>query len=335
MSRVERYFPVRSHHPATVLLLNPAQDGPVPPLDLLKLSTFLRSRGYTTELHSGILKAGSTEPYAVVLTSVFSWEIPDVRVALSSVRRLWPRAETILSGALPRKLGDRVQHDFRVTVLDPASEALLDEEVPDYALTPTWDASILITSKGVCPRECTHCETAAKGKGVTRLITNWRVQLNPKLPRVEVWDNTLMLTPREHFMRVAQAFGEAEKPVDLVCGLAPNGVEEAELCWRIGQLACVNLRPVRLECNKEEELPRFYRLLAYARRIFRGRTEYRAFAVVNGAEAPPKARERIQHMRSQGVEVDVVRYTPHDWEDRRPFVNRETGWTTDDLTSLQ
>jgi hypothetical protein len=83
-----------------------------------------------------------------------------------------------------------------------------------------------------------------------------------------------------------------------------------------------------------EELTRFYRLLAHARTIFRDKTQYRAFAVVNGAEAPPKARQRIHSMRSAGVEVDVVRYTPHNWEALQPFVNYETGWTTDELDAF-
>jgi hypothetical protein len=315
--------------------VNPAQETSTPPLDLLKLSTFLRNRGYITQLRTGCLKKIGVEPFAVVLTSVFSWDIPDLRQALSQARSFWPLAKLVLSGILPRRFGDGLQSGFGVSVLDQASEALLDEEVPDYRLTPDWDASILITSKGVCPRECSHCEAAAIGKGITRLIKNWHAQLNRKLPRVEVWDNTLMLTPRDHFGRVIQALGEAGKPVDLVCGMAPKGVEETELRWRILQMASVDLSPARLECNTEQELERFRRLLAHARSVFRDYTEYRAFAVINGTELPGKARKRIQRMRAEGVEVDIVRYTPHDWDRREPYVNHEMGWTHEDLTSFQ
>ena len=266
-----------------------------------------RFRVRTRPLRGVPTPMAGAEPCAVVLTSVFSWEIPDLRRLLDEVRRLWPQARTILTGVLPRKLGDSVESKFGVTVLDEASELLLDEEMPDYDLVPDLDASIVITSKGVCPRECSHCETAAKGKGVTRLLRKWRAQLNPKLPQVEVWDNTLMLTPRDHFVDVARVLREAGKPVDLVCGLTPNGVEEAELNWRVELLAGIRLMPTRLECNMEQELPRFLRLLAQTRRIFQDRTEYRAFAVINGAEPPTKARERIRRMRAEGVAVDVVR----------------------------
>jgi hypothetical protein len=63
---------------------------------------------------------------------------------------------------------------------------LLDGEVPDYFLVPGWDASILIISKGACPRECSHCESGQKGKGIARLIGNWQAHLDYNLPRIEV-----------------------------------------------------------------------------------------------------------------------------------------------------
>jgi hypothetical protein len=334
LSRLEGYFPLLTGGRTSVLLVNPAQNSVVPPLDLLKISTFLRKRGYTPRLHSGQFDTKSPVPHAVVFTTVFSWDIPPLRKSIALVHRFWPRTKTILMGVLPRKFGDKVQQEFGVWTLDERSEVLLDDESPDYALVPEWDASILITSKGVCPRECSHCETAAQGKGVTRLITKWRSQLNLKLSRVEVWDNTLMLTPREHFLGVAKRIKEIDKPVDFVCGLTPGGVEETELRWRIGQLAEVHLLPARLECNRVDDFPRFCRLLSYSRSVLGNKTRYRSFAVVNGTEDPLSATERIRRMEAEGVEVDVVCFTPHDWEGPQPYVNRSAGWTSADIESF-
>jgi hypothetical protein len=75
-------------------------------------STFLRNRRYKSVLQTGAPKRTTVEPYAVVLTSVFSWEILDLCRALNDVRRLWPQVRTILSGVLPRKLGDNVQSEL-------------------------------------------------------------------------------------------------------------------------------------------------------------------------------------------------------------------------------
>lgn len=331
-SRVESFFPPQTAGAAEVLLLA-ASAGGVPPLDLLKLATFLRRRGYAPRLLRA-LPAGGAMPFAVVLSSIFSWETPGVRALAVEAHGRWPATHLILSGVLPRRLGDGARKLLPVQLLDGASEDLLDCEAPDYRLTPEWDASIVITSKGVCPRECGHCSAAARGKGVTKLVPGWARQLDRALSRVEVWDNTLMLTPRTHFAEVAARLRESGKPVDLVCGLAPGGVDEPELGWRISTLAGVRLVPVRLECNRLEDLPRFRRLLLQARAAFGTGAEYRAFAVVNGSEPPEAADERIDALRAEGVTVDCVRYTPHDWEQPEPYVNRAAGWSAESLAAF-
>lgn len=278
-------------------------------------------------LHDGQLNKDFPEPYAIVLTSVFSWEIPDLRKSVSLVKNYWPDSKRILTGILPRKFGDRVRQDFDIDIFDESSENLLDNEFPDYDLAPGWNASIVITSKGICPRECAHCETGVRGKGVTKLIGKWREHLRPHLPRIEVWDNTLFLTPRDHFCNVAEKLAESEKPVDFVCGIAPGGVEEAELYWRLEQLAQVRVSPARLECNSVEDLPRFTRLLRHARSVLNRDTQFRAFAVVNGTEDPLTAQSRIDKMRAKNIDIDIVCFTPHNWHRSGPYVNKATGWT--------
>jgi hypothetical protein len=334
-SRVESYFPELNAASKTVFLLSTTSNSLVPPLDLLKLSTFLRRRGYLPRLHRGRLAGDILEPYAVVLTSVFSWEIPHVRRSLSVVKSYWPDSKRILTGILPRKFGDGVQREFDVNVFDEKSERLLDNETPDYDLTPEWDASIVITSKGICPRECSHCETAARIKGATKLITKWHEHLNPHLPRVEVWDNTLFLTPRDHFRDVTQRLGDIDKPVDFVCGITPSGVDETELYWRLEQLAQVRVIPARLECNCVEDLPRFFRLLKHARTVLSPGTCFRAFAVVNGTEDPAIAETRINQMRAEIIDIDIICFAPHNWQKSRPYVNKATGWSLANIERLQ
>jgi len=39
-------------------------------------------------------------------------------------------------------------------------------------------------------------------------------------------------------------------------------------------------------------------------------------------------------MKAEGVEVDVVCFTPHDCEESQPYVNMATGWTAMDIESF-
>ncbi len=58
-------------------------------------------------------------------------------------------------------------------------------------------------------------------------------------------------------------------------------------------------------------------------------------AVVNGSEPPQDARARIRNIRSADLEVDIVRFTPHDWASPEPYVNVRTGWSAENLVNLQ
>jgi hypothetical protein len=62
--------------------------------------------------------------------------------------------------------------------------------------------------------------------------------------------------------------------------------------------------------------------LAHARSVFGDKTWYGSFAVVNGAElSRAKAKERNLRMKAQGVQVDLVCFTPHNWKEPKPYVN--------------
>ena len=100
-----------------------------------------------------------------------------------------------------------------------------------------------------------------------RLVSRFSEHIDPRHTSVAVWDNTLMLTPREHFSRVTRTLAASGLPVDIACGLMPGGVAEEELTWRIGALADggVRLQLARMECNASAEVERFRRMLALVR----------------------------------------------------------------------
>ena len=223
-------------------------------------------------------------------------------------------------------------------------EARLDEVKPDYSLVPDWRTSILITSKfdyrpdaglAICPRACAHCRMP-KGSDATprvRLVSSFAQHIEPRHSSVAVWDNTLMLTPREHFLRLTRALADHGAPVDVACGLMPGGVAEDELRWRIAALSDgVRLQVARLECNAAGEIDRFRRMLALVRRAGESFAErVQVFAVVNANEPPVVAWERLELLHETGAQVEVVYFTPHNWYEARPFVNTAHGWRAADL----
>ena len=319
----------------TVLLIDPIADSKTPPLDLLRQATALRHQGFEPEFRRGIPDESWPEPGQAIFTAVFSWHYSLLQSAIQAAKRLWPHAQLTLSGVLVRRMGPELGSLLGVSVLNASIEAALDELQPDYSIVPHWDASILVTSKGVCPRECAHCDASRRKKGVARIVASWSNHLHPSLPRVEVWDNTLMLTPRDHYEKVANTLRLFERSVDFVCGIAPGGVPEEELLWRIGCLRGVRLSPVRLECNVTSDLDRFHRLLSSAQKTFPECLDLRAFAVINGYENPSEAWKRLEKIEATGLKVEPILFTPHEWFRTETYVHTVTGWTIQDIKAFQ
>lgn len=317
-----------------VMLIDPVANSATPPLDLLRQATVLRERRLEPELRRGIPHESWPEPSEAIFTAVFSWHYPLLASAVRTARELWPHTRLTLSGVLARRMGARLADKLGVETLNGDLETFLDESPPDYSLVPEWDASILITSKGVCPRECSHCDASWRGKGVTRLIASWQEHLDPRMPRVEVWDNTLMLTPRTHYEKLANELADFKRPVDFVCGIATGGVPEEELAWRINKLRGVRLCPARLECNRIQELDRLRRLLAVTQRALPDSEDFRAFAVINGSEGPVEAWRRLEGIEAAGVKPELIVFTPHEWLRAEPYVHTPAGWSLGDLKSF-
>lgn len=312
-------------------MLQPVKDLGTPPLDLLRQATALRSQGLEPLLRFGTPEESWEKPAAVIITAVFSWDFPVLKTAIKEAQKLWPDVPITLSGVLVRRMGLQLAAQLGVRVADASIEAVLDALRPDYSLVPNWDASILITSKGVCPRECEHCDAFQKKKGLPRLIHSWDSHLDSSHQRVEVWDNTLMLTPREHYNQVTDTLLRFERPVDFVCGIAPGGIDIEELEWRIERLRGISLSQARLECNTTSDFDRFYRCFHTAEKTFGTEANFSVFAVINGTESPHQAWQRLEKLDSLGVKINPIVFTPHEWLCSDLFVNQATGWTAEDL----
>ena len=341
----------------SVLLLDPSASS-VPPLDLLRLSTGLQASGFDVKLQRGPLcneeqeaaaaAAAAAAPDVAIVTGVFSWDLPAVRTQLAWMKEHWSESERFLTGVLARREGRALAEELDVRLLATGSmEARLDELKPDYSLVPDWSTSILITSKfeyrpgaglSICPRACDHCKMpkGAETLPPIRLVSSFEQHLEPRHTSVAIWDNTLMSTPRDHFVRVASALADFGRPVDISCGLMPAGVDEDELQWRVATLAQhgVVLSLARMECNDTAELDRFLRMLAHVHdhpNLLADGAMVQCFAVVNALEPPSAAWERLEVLESFGVQVEVVYFTPHSWFHARPFVNTAHAWTAREL----
>ena len=144
-----------------VLLVKPKYYSAYPPLGLLKLSTYEKKQGNTTELVWGAGQQAKKEPDAIYVTSLFTWAWEPVWEAIRYYALKYPGAELWLGGLYASLMpehaalsGVKQDHIFKGL----HSEAEL--ELPDYDLVPMWNekegASIVFASRG-CIRSCVFC----------------------------------------------------------------------------------------------------------------------------------------------------------------------------------
>lgn len=147
--------------PKDVLLVVPDYYSAYPPLGLLKLSTYHKNQGDTTELVYGIEQPVHADPDLIYITSLFTWAWRPVWEAVRYYSLKYPNAELWLGGLYASLMPEHAalsgvkQERIHKGIFSEA-ECLL----PDYTLVPEWNrkrkASIVFATRG-CIRSCTFC----------------------------------------------------------------------------------------------------------------------------------------------------------------------------------
>lgn len=144
-----------------ILLVEPDYYSQYPPLGLLKLSSYHKRKGDTTEIVHGLEKNVSKKADIVYITSLFTWAWKPVWEAIWFYTKMFPRAEIWLGGLYASLMPEHaalsgIQSDHIFAGTHEKAESLL----PDYDLVPEWNetvgASIVFSSRG-CANSCAYC----------------------------------------------------------------------------------------------------------------------------------------------------------------------------------
>ncbi|MGA2682026.1 MAG: hypothetical protein ABSF44_09535 [Candidatus Bathyarchaeia archaeon] len=182
-----------------VLLVEPDYYTQFPPLGLLKLSTFYKNQGSTTELIRGT-KDCSREPDLIYITSLFTWSWEPVWKAVRFYSTSFPSSDLWLGGLYASLMPEHaalsgVHTDHVFKGIFPEAENLR----PDYSLVPEWNqkekASILFSSRG-CIRNCGFCAVPQlEGKIVTN-SSQISDLLYPEHTKIILFDNNFLASSK-------------------------------------------------------------------------------------------------------------------------------------------
>ncbi|MEN6444109.1 MAG: hypothetical protein ABFC71_10215 [Methanoregula sp.] len=208
-----------------ILLVEPAYYSKFPPIGLLKLSAYHKTKGDTTELidfEKKDQRIPKTNPNKIYVTSLFSWAWKPVWEAVSFYKKEFPKAEIWLGGIYASLLPDHA----RLSGADRIYQGLCSKAeniFPDYDLVPDWDGSIIFSSRGCC-NKCDFCAVPRlEGK-----MNSLKKSINPfvlgRHTKIIFFDNNFLAN--KYRMDIFKELIDFDKKVDFNQGIDAKLITE-------------------------------------------------------------------------------------------------------------
>ena len=304
-----------------VLLVEPAYYTRFPPLGLLKLSTYYKAQGHTTELVRG-LDQPKTAPDLVCITSLFTYCWRPVHEAVSHYRSLFPQARVNVGGIYASLMPEHAASTGAEVHVGLIPE--IEELPPDYSLVPGWNASILFSSRG-CVRHCRFCS-------VPKIEPDFHPRgsiaglVEPSHKRIILWDNNFLASP--FAAGILDELTETGKTVDFNQGL------DARLVTPLlaEKLARVRQRFVRMAYDSPSEGKAVQRAIECLSKAGIRKKKIVVYVLFNFRDSPDDFLRRIQDLMSWDVTAYPMRFEPLNSLKKNQHIGPK--WTADQLEMI-
>lgn len=310
-----------------ILLVEPDYYTQYPPIGLLKLSTFEKSRGNTTELIRGC-SIPSKKPDKIFVTSLFTWSWKPVWRAVGYYKKKYPSSPVYLGGIY----ASLMPWHARLSGADFISEGILPEVeslMPDYGLRPDWDGSIIFSSRG-CNRNCGFCAVPKIEGRLTAEKSSIKNLVFPEHSKIIFFDNNFLWN--ENKFKIFEEVIELDKWVDFNQGLDARLIDE-EIAEYLGRLRYQSSNSVRLAYDtigEKKAVENAIQLLAEnnikKRRIL-------VYALFNYEDTPETFLERVIDILNWGAVCYPMRFEPLNSTVKNSHISDK--WTKEKIEAVQ
>lgn len=292
-----------------VLLVEPSYYTRYPPLGLLKLSSYHKILGDTTELVRGTTTDISEMPDIIYVTSLFTWAWKPVWEAIQFYSELFPGSELWLGGLYASLMpghaalsGIDPNHIFKGIFKN--SEDLR----PDYNLVPEWNkkvgGSIIFSSRG-CIRSCPYCAVPQLEGPLSAAKYSIRDLIWPSHKKVIFFDNNFLASPG--WKSVLKEVEELNLRVDFNQGLDAR-LLSGKVARRISQLKID--RFIRLSYDYGQMRPYVEKAIGILKSQGINGRKILVYALYNFTDSPQDLFERMKDILSWGAVCYPMRYQP-------------------------
>ena len=299
------------------LLVQPSYYSTYPPLGLLKISTLLKSQGYTTELVTQ-LEHPQREPDVIFVTSLFTYSWAKVKEAVDFYRTLYPNKPIIVGGIYASLLPEHVQEVIKPDYVWQGIIGEAEETCPDYSLIPDWNASILFSSRG-CIRRCPFC-VVWKIEPEYKATDSIEHLINPSHKKIIFWDNNFLASPYKFDILDYLTTYRNEKgkkcEVDFNQGLDARLITEP-IAEKIKQL---KMPLVRLAYDKIQDRPYLMSAIGMLKAVGVSPKDILVYTLYNYKDTPEDFLRRLNDIMSLGAVAYPMRYQPVDALEKDKYI---------------
>ena len=306
-----------------ILLVEPNYYSQFPPIGLLKLSTYEKQKGNTTELVRK-LESPSKKPDKIYITSLFTWAWRPVWQSVRKYKALYPEAETHLGGIYTSILPEHAKMsgaDYIHQGVFPEAEDLL----PDYSLIPKWNGSILHASRG-CKNRCIYCAVPKIEGKINAERESIKKYVWPGHTKLIFFDNNILASC--FWKRIFEELIELKKEVDFNQGLEARLLNEES----VSLISKMNIPTIRLAYDTpmvKESVKTAIELLDKKgidkRRIF-------VYTLFNYTDTPDEFFFRVRDILEWGAVCYPMRFQPCTVLKKDAYVSKN--WTAKQLNMV-
>jgi len=298
-----------------VLLVEPTYYTKFPPLGLLKLASYHRSRGDQVKLVRGINEDLEFKPDRIEVTSLFTYAWKPVHEAIQFYHDEFRHAKMRVGGIYASLMSERLESFFPFIDIYHGLFEKADAYIPAYDLLDDvekwekWDSTLLFTSRG-CIRNCPYC-VVPKLEGKLRSVVECLERyIYPGHKRIILWDNNFFASPNwKNIMKDLQDIG---LPVDFNQGIDARLIND-EKARMIAELKTPLIRTAFDDLHEEKAVTDAVDILAQngirRRKIFIY-TLYNFFDEEHYNDTPTNFFKRIKLISELGCVSYPMRFEP-------------------------
>lgn len=315
-----------------ILLVEPKYYSKYPPLGLLKLSTYHKNAGDTTQFVKGKTDKIDSEPDKIYITSLFTWAYKPVWEAIWFYSKKFPKSEILLGGLyaslMPKHAAlSGIKPNQIFTGIFSEAEDLL----PDYSLVPKWNkevgGSIIFASRG-CIRSCPYCAVPIIEKSFNSAKKSIKDYIWPGHKKVIFFDNNFLANP--YWKEILDEVEKLDLQVDFNQGLDARLLTK-EVAKKLSKLKIE--RMIRISYDYIQMRPFVKKAITLLKANGINGRNILVYTLYNFTDSPDDFYSRMSDILRYGAVCYPQRYEPNCQPFKNRFVSRQ--WDETKLNAIQ